>query len=103
VRARVSLSGPKSIPASLPRATFRGRLRGGYVPERGKLVLLQGRQPGRNWRTFRAVRTNRKGRYSTRYRFSGARGLFRVRARVPVEAAYPFAAATSGLARVRVR
>ena len=104
VRARISLSGsPKAIPAGLPRATFRGRLTGGYVPRRGKLVLLQGRQPGRNWRTFRAVRTNRKGRFSTRYRFSGARGLFRVRARVPSEAVYPFGPATSRVVRVLVR
>ena len=104
VRARISLSGsPKAIPAALPRATFRGRLTGGYVPRRGKLVLLQGRQPGRNWRTFRAVRTNRKGRFSTRYRFSGARGLFRVRARVPSEAVYPFGPATSRVVRVLVR
>jgi hypothetical protein len=103
VRARVSLRAPRSIPAAVPRATFRGRLRGGYVPRRGKLVLLQGKQPGRGWRTFRAVRTNRKGRFTTRYRFSGARGSFRVRARVPSEAAYPFAPASSRAVRVRVR
>ena len=103
VRARVSLSGPRAIPAALPRARFRGRLTGGYVPRRGKLVLLQGRQPGRNWRTFRAVRTNRKGRFSTRYRFSGAPGRFRVRARVPSEAVYPFGPASSRVVRVAVR
>ena len=73
------------------------------MPRRGKLVLLQGRQPGRNWRTFRAVRTNRKGRFSTRYRFSGARGTFRVRARVPGEAVYPFSPGTSRVVEVRVR
>jgi hypothetical protein len=103
VRARVSLRAPKSISAGLPRATFRGKLGGGYVPRRGKLVLLQGKQPGRNWRTFRAVHTGRKGKFKTRYRFSGARGTFRVRARVPGEAAYPFAPASSRAVRVRVR
>jgi len=102
VRARVSLRAPRRVPAGAPRARFRGRLRGGYVPRRGKLVLLQGRQPGRGWRTFRAVRTGRKGRFSARYRFSGARGTFRVRARVPADGTYPFAPGTSRALSVRV-
>ena len=104
VRARVSLRGSKSVPAGRPRATFRGRLIGGYVPRRGKLVLLQGKQAGRSWRTFRAVRTNRQGRFKTRYRFSGARGAVprpRAGARrggLPVRARDPAARSASGCA-----
>ena len=44
------------------------------------LVVLQAHEAGR-WRTFRTVRTKRKGgRFSTRYRFtSGRTGTFRIR------------------------
>ena len=68
--------------------TFRGRLRGGYVPPRGKLVELQATDCGR-WRTFALVRSSRSGAFRYRYRFSGS-GRFAFRARVRFERAYPY-------------
>ena len=46
-----------------------GRLRGGHVPRRGKLVALQAFERGR-WQTFTTVRTNRRGSFSKRRGFS---------------------------------
>jgi hypothetical protein len=68
--------------------TFRGRLRGGYVPPRGKLVELQATDSGR-WRTFALVRSARNGAFHYRHRFSGS-GRFAFRARVRFERAYPY-------------
>jgi hypothetical protein len=74
--------------------TFAGRLRGGYVPPRGKLVELQATDRGR-WRTFALVRSGRSGAFRYRYRFSGS-GRFAFRARVRFERAYPTSWATAG-------
>ena len=104
VRARVSLSAsPRSV-VSGSRVRFSGRLRGGHVPRNGKVVELQAFERGR-WRTFRTVRSNRKGAFSYRYRFSfrAAGVTFPVRARVRADAGYPFALGTSNRVRVRVR
>jgi hypothetical protein len=81
-----------------------GRLRGGRVPRRGKLVALQAFERGR-WQTFTTVRTNRRGSFSKRRGFSfTARGRsFRLRAQVRPEASYPFALGYSRTVRVRVR
>lgn len=96
-RARVTLrASPRSI-RSGERVRFSGRLRGGYVPGNGKVVELQAHERGR-WRTFRTVRTSRKGAFSYRYRFS-----FRAGGRVRADGSYPFALGTSRRVRVRVR
>ena len=60
-----------------------GRLRGGRVPRRGKLVALQAFERGR-WQTFTTVRTSRRGSFSKRRGFSfTARGrTFRLRVQV---------------------
>jgi hypothetical protein len=81
-----------------------GRLRGGRVPRRGKLVALQAFERGR-WQTFTTVRTNRRGSFSKRRGFSfTARGRsFRLRVQVRPEASYPFALGYSRTVRVRVR
>jgi hypothetical protein len=103
VKARATLRAARSVvPSSRPRAVFRGRLRGGYVPRRGKLVVLQGRQAGRGWRTIADGRSDRRGRFRLSYRFSGAAGTFSVRARVPADAGYPYATGVSRTVRVRV-
>ena len=80
---------------------FAGRLRGGHVPARGKLLVLQGREDGR-WRTFAATRTDGRGRFHVRYRFRGVPGSYPVRALVPADGSYPFAAGTSRAVSVRV-
>ena len=81
-----------------------GRLRGGRVPRRGKLVALQAFERGR-WQTFTTVRTNGRGSFSKRRDFSfTARGRsFRLRVQVRPEASYPFALGYSRTVRVRVR
>ncbi|NLT05148.1 MAG: hypothetical protein GXY03_02440, partial [Solirubrobacterales bacterium] len=82
---------------------FRGRVLGGAVPRAGKLVEVQAHFRGR-WRTISAVRSDRRGRWSFRYRFGASprTATYRMRARVPAEAGYPFAAGTSRPLRVTV-
>jgi hypothetical protein len=104
VRAPVSLSAsPRSIRPGA-RVRFSGRLRGGHVPARGKLVELQAFERGR-WRSIRTVRTDEEGVFRYAYRFSfRARGTsFPVRARVRPEDGYPWALGTSRRVTVRVR
>jgi hypothetical protein len=81
-----------------------GALRGGYVPEGGKLVDLLAYYRGQ-WRTFATTRTVAAGRWSYRYRFGATRGLvrYRFRARLRREAAYPFELGYSPVVRVTVR
>ena len=84
---------------------FRGRL---AVPPTGlaagKLVELQTKLSGR-WQTFRTIRTDAQGRWSSAYRFRRTRGVvrYRFRARLPREAAYPYETGTSRSVRVTVR
>jgi hypothetical protein len=84
--------------------TFTGRLAGGRVPDGGKLIDLQAYYRG-GWRTFATPRTDGRGRWSYRYRFGATRGtvLYRFRARVRREAAYPFELGYSRRVVVTVR
>lgn len=86
------------------RVRFRGRLIGHPIPRVGKLIDLQAYDGGR-WRTFQTVRTNRKGGYRARYRFTRTRSArtFRFRARARRESRYPYALGVSKTVRVRVR
>jgi hypothetical protein len=81
-----------------------GRLRGGRVPRRGKLVALQAFERGR-WQTFTTVRTNRHGSFSKRrgFSFTAAGRTFRLRVQVRPDASYPFALGYSHAVRVHVR
>jgi hypothetical protein len=88
VRASATLRASQRFVARGGRVTFRGRLRGGYIPRRGKLVELQATDRGR-WRTFALVRSSRRGAFHYRHRFSGS-GRFAFRARVRFERAYPY-------------
>ena len=60
VRARVDFRAVTRQVGLRGRARFAGKVRGGYVPRRGKLIELQAYDAGR-WRTFRTVRTSRSG------------------------------------------
>jgi hypothetical protein len=82
---------------------FRGRI-GRPVPPGGKLVEIQAHFRGR-WRTISTTRARRDGRWRFRYTFrtSRRRATYRLRARVPVEAGYPFSAGASAPVRVTVR
>ncbi len=72
-----------------------GRVAGRPIPRAGLLVTLEGFQRGWGWRTFRTVRTDRHGRWSTRYRFRLSSGRFGFRALVPHQGAFPFATGRS--------
>lgn len=103
VPAPVTIRAPRRAAAG--RAVrFRGRVRGGAIPQRGKLVEVQAHFRGR-WRTISAVRTRRDGRWRFAYRFgsAGQTARYRFRARVPVEAGYPFAAGNSRPTAIVVR
>ena len=104
VRAPITL---RAVPRSVRvggRVRFSGKLRGGYVPRGGALVDLQGYERG-SWHTIRLVRTNRKGQFSHRRRFSprAAGTAYPIRVRVRRNDAYPYVLGTSKTVRVRVR
>jgi 5-hydroxyisourate hydrolase-like protein (transthyretin family) len=84
---------------------FRGRVRSGPLPLGGKLVEVQVRQPSGEWTTFRTLRTDANGRWALRYRFRYVRchTTYRLRARIPAEAGYPFASGRSRVRKVTVR
>ncbi|HEX2160411.1 MAG TPA: hypothetical protein VHF88_01140, partial [Thermoleophilaceae bacterium] len=92
---RVTVAGGRPV-------LFHGRV-GRPVPRNGKLVEVQAHFRGR-WRTISTVRSRRGGRWQFRYRFQAAtrRATYRLRARAPVEAGYPFAAGASRPVRVTV-
>jgi Bacterial Ig domain len=100
VRLRVS---PRRVHPG-GRIRFRGNLRGGPKPRAGVLVVLQAREGGR-WRSFRTVRTKRKGgRFSTSYRFTRTSGAtFRFRALVRKQIGYAYSTGSSPSRRVSVR
>jgi hypothetical protein len=80
--------------ARVVRLTGRIGVRAG-IPRTGLLVTLQGFQQGYGWRTFRTVRTDRHGRWHTRYRFRSTHGRFGFRALVPRQGRFPFASSSS--------
>jgi hypothetical protein len=86
------------------RVGLSGRLRGGPKPTRGILVVLQGKQPGFPWLTFRTARISKGGRFSAGYRFrTRRRTTFRFRATVREQLGYPYATGRSPELRVRLR
>jgi hypothetical protein len=85
--------------------TFRGHLRGGWLPTGGVLVELQVRTRGK-WRTFAQPRApGSTGRWVYRYRFETIRGRarFRFRARIRRQRGYPFTTGHSRQIPIRVR
>jgi hypothetical protein len=79
-----------------------GRLLGGHIPPRGKIVELQGWARGQ-WQVFRTTRTTKRGRYHVNYQLrTRMRGVLRIRARVRRERGYPFTLGYSRVVRVRV-
>jgi hypothetical protein len=104
VKASTSLTASPRAVRPGGRVRFKGRLKGGYVPEGGKVVELQAHERGR-WRTITTLRTDAKGAFSYRYRFSfrAAGTTFPVRVRIRHEGTYPFALGYSKRVKVRVR
>ena len=82
------------------------RLRGAAVPRRGKLVAIQYYETGaRRWRPVIVTRTDRAGRFRSRYRFRYVTGTARIRLRVAVmpEHDWPYAPGASRSVTVSVR
>jgi len=103
VPAPVTIATARRIVHGDGRVLFHGRVRGGSISDRGKLVEVQAHFRGR-WRTISAVRSRRDGRWRFPYDFrsGAATARYRLRARVPIEAGYPFAAGASRPVRVTV-
>jgi hypothetical protein len=83
--------------------TFRGQVLGGHLPSRGVHVDLQVKQGG--WRTFGVARSDRRGRFSYRYRFTRTfrPTSYTFRAQVRGEAGVPYEAGVSNRTKVSVR
>lgn len=84
--------------------TFKGRVRGGPIPPSGKLIELQ-KWTGRQWAPFRLVRTDSDGRWQHTEPVVSVRGLviFKLRAAIPAEAGFPFAAGRTVARKLRVQ
>jgi hypothetical protein len=83
---------------------FKGRVTARPVPRLGKLFELQAYFRGR-WRTIETGRTNRRGRFTVRYRFGGTVTTvrYRFRIRVPREGGYAYDTGVSRSISVMVR
>jgi hypothetical protein len=83
---------------------FSGRLRGGELPERGKLVILEAWVRG-VWQPIAQMRTQSDGRWHASHTFATVAGSarFRFRLSIPHDDAYPFAAGVSRPISVVVR
>lgn len=96
VAARLTIHADRNRVTGARVVRLAGRVSGRPVPRAGLLITLQGHQVGYGWRTFRTVRTDRLGRWSTRYRFRSTAGRFGFRALVPRQGRFPFASGRSG-------
>jgi hypothetical protein len=104
VRVR-ALVGLRATPRALrtgETVLLKGRI-GGRPLLAGLLVELQARR-GRGWQTFATTRAGRGGAFTYHYRFTRTVGtqVYRLRARVPAQPGYPYAAGGSRSVRVRV-
>ncbi len=84
---------------------FSGRLRTGgqAIPDRGLIVVLQGRASGALAAPSPTPAPTAAGRWSASYRFRGICGTYPVRARIRRQAGYPFELGHSRRVTVRVR
>ena len=97
------VASPRSVRVG-GQSVFSGQLSGGWVPQLGKMVLIQALIGGRGWQTFAAVHSDAAGRWSAPYRFRAAvkRVRYSIRALVPAEAGYPFASSATTPVQVLV-
>jgi hypothetical protein len=92
--------------APFGRIRLIGRLLGGPVPRRGKLVELQARARGdKRWITFRTTRTDRRGRFGATHKLKqGYRNItYEFRAVSRYETGYRYETGASPVERVSVR
>jgi hypothetical protein len=85
------------------RVVFSGRLKGRPLPPGGRTVDLQAHYRGA-WRTFATPRTGAHGRWRHPYRFGATRGrvVYRFRAAIKRDAAYPYEHGVTPTVRVIV-
>lgn len=104
VPAAVRLEASRAFARNGDSVVFRGSLVSRPIPRGGKVVSLQARVPG-GWRTFAGPKTDRRGRFSYRYKFTATTGLQRyaIRALVQRDASYSYENGVSKPVVVRVR
>lgn len=104
VPATTTLRASSAEVVGAARVTFRGTVasHGQRIPRDGLTILLQGRE-GNGWRTFKAARTDRRGRWHAAYRFTGRPGHYPIRAYVRRSSSFPFDAGRSPVIAVDVR
>jgi hypothetical protein len=83
--------------------TLRGLL--DAVPHPGGIVVVFEARRGDHWQAFGTDTTDADGGYSVRYRFTRTLGVqrYKLRARIPVQAGFPYASSASRAIKVRVR
>ena len=104
VVGKVSLSSNRKVLRNGQAVGLRGRLAGGLVPSRGVTLAVQWRDRHR-WRPFAQIKTNSRGAFSYRYKFTRTNRRVTYRLRVQVmkgQVDYPFLAAASRPVRVTV-
>lgn len=100
VAGALTLKAPKRV-ANKRTAAFSGKVKGRPLPAAGVLVDLQVRFRGK-WRTFATPRTNAKGAFRFKYRFTQGAAKWTFRARVRKDSLYPYELAYSRKVAVRV-
>jgi hypothetical protein len=101
VRARIRLTARPRRARAGTVVRFSGRLVSLPIPQRGKQIVPQGRAGRGHWQNIHVVRTDRRRRFHSRYRFrTGSSGTYSFRAVSRFEAAYPYIAGHSRSVRV---
>jgi hypothetical protein len=106
VRAGVRLAAARHVVAPFGRIALKGRLLGGPVPRRGKVIEIRARGKGeKRWITFKTVRTDAKGRFSATHKLKqGYRNVtYEFQAVARADGAYPYETGASNVERVSVR
>lgn len=88
VPGALTLKAPKHV-GNMETATFRGRLRGKPMPSGGVLVDLQV-WFHHKWRTFATPRSNGRGLFRFKYRFTRGAAKWTFRARIRKDSLYPY-------------
>lgn len=103
VKASSTISVKPKLVLNGSSVTFSGRVRGGPLPETGKLLELQWFSG--EWETFRTVRSGPDGTWRIEYRFKRTCGVqsFPFRAHLAGEAGFPYEPGNSRELAVRVR
>ncbi|WP_155891976.1 hypothetical protein [Conexibacter woesei] len=83
--------------------TLRGLL--DRIAHPGGIVVVFEARRGTHWQTFGSATTRADGTYTLKYRFTATIGVqrYRLRARIPVQAGFPFASSHSHAVTVGVR